>query len=388
MDVINVKSVYEELKKNRARMGTVIRAVRRGDLDGFTPPSTLVGEYNYPSVSVGVMFTLDENAQIYDSPKHWAENGYDIAKILSLRSLLINGKESINVKRPDARTMENITMATLSEREVQISMDVSGLPPAPLYRNDTAGGLDVRIRGFRLNENVRMGRTVEKVYYDRDLKAADGILVLYNDKVDESKISRILSVGAMGSKRKLVPTKWSITAVDDILGKTLEERVKSLHRSEQYFVKTGSFLGNRFTFIFLKGPWSFELVEAWNRDGAAIFCGDSDYEFYSGRKTYAKNTAGAYYAIKLAVLEKLESLGQQCSVIVIREITPEYFAPLGVWVVREGARIALSGDVERFDVLESAIDKAGQHIIYLKNLDTKSRLLHYERTQRGLSSFY
>jgi hypothetical protein len=41
-------------------------------------------------------------------------------------------------------------------------------------------------------------------------------------------------------------------------------------------------------------------------------------------------------------------------VLAIREISEDYWAPLGVWVVREVARKAMSSDPTRFDSLSSA----------------------------------
>ena len=52
--------------------------------------------------------------------------------------------------------------------------------------------------------------------------------------------------------------------------------------------------------------------------------------------------AGAYFAAKLGILEYLtSSKKRKCSVLVLREIRPEYLVPLGVWQIREGIRDAL-----------------------------------------------
>ena len=40
----------------------------------------------------------------------------------------------------------------------------------------------------------------------------------------------------------------------------------------------------------------------------------------------------------MPVLEKLKSMKRQASVLLLRFITDEYWAPLGVWVVRESVR--------------------------------------------------
>jgi hypothetical protein len=57
----------------------------------------------------------------------------------------------------------------------------------------------------------------------------------------------------------------------------------------------------------------------------------------------------------LAVLEYLTEIRKQASVFVLREITPHYWAPFGVWVVREGVRKALKNSPQKFDSLTSAV---------------------------------
>jgi hypothetical protein len=51
--------------------------------------------------------------------------------------------------------------------------------------------------------------------------------------------------------------------------------------------------------------------------------------------------AGAYFAAKLGVLKYLTAKRKKCSVLILREIRPEYLVPLGVWQIREGIRDAL-----------------------------------------------
>ncbi len=75
---------------------------------------------------------------------------------------------------------------------------------------------------------------------------------------------------------------------------------------------------------------------SWNVDENINYT--TDYEPYYGRKTYAENCAGGYYAARLSIAEKLENMKRQSSVLALRFITGEYAVPLGVWVVREAVR--------------------------------------------------
>jgi hypothetical protein len=388
MEIINTKSVYEELKKRKSYLNKIINLAGSGNFEGFTPPSTLIGEFNYPNVSVGLMLTTDENAYLYDSPKYWVKTGYDVSKIFSIRTMLINAKERVNVKRPDEKLMQEISLATMAKTDLSVDLKLSKINIKPFTSNILAPhGISGDLSALKINENVRIEKPVEKIYYDKDLRALEGIEYLYKNGIDDNKISKILSVGAMGIKRKLVPTKWAITAVDDSLGKKLIEEIKTFDTGENSMIKSGTVLGNHFTFIFFQGKWSFELLETWNRDGNHILVGEGDYEFYDGRKEYVKNTAGAYYAIRLAVLEKLKSIKKQFSVLVVREITPEYFAPLGVWVVREGARKILEGDLEVAGDSASAISKAKSLLIYPSGLEKRSKLIYTAEKQKRLLDF-
>lgn len=385
MKVTNVKSVYYEIVKHKNEIKRIVDYVKKGDISGFTPPSALVGEYNYPNVSVGVIFTEDNKAQIYDAPKLWAANNFKVADIFSLRTKLVNATKNFNVNNINLEELERIRLAVISSNELNIDLKVSNVNLPKIDKDDFyQHGVKTKLERFKINDNFKIDRKIENVYYDRDLKAQDGIKMLYNSKIDENKISKVLSVGAMGVKRKLVPTKWSITAVDDSIGKEEIDRVKTFKKGEGYLIKTGQLFGNHFTFIFLKGPWSFELLETWNRDAENVFMGSGDYEFYNGRKEYVKNTAGAYYAVRLAVLEKLLELKEQYSVLVVREILPEYFVPLGVWVVREGARRALEGETLSAQDLQTALSIAKSKILFPANLEKRSVLLTRFRTQTTL----
>ena len=96
-------------------------------------------------------------------------------------------------------------------------------------------------------------------------------------------------------------------------------------------------------------PFSFELVEIWMARSVWAeegFIG-ADREDARPRKAYS-TLAGGYYAARLAVLEHLARQGRQAGVLAVREISESYWAPLGVWVVREVARAAMRSHPTRY----------------------------------------
>ena len=81
----------------------------------------------------------------------------------------------------------------------------------------------------------------------------------------------------------------------------------------------------------------------------------SDWEDGRPRAKYADNVTGAYYAARLSVLEHLKSIRRSGSAFVWRDIGPGYWAPVGVWLIREACREALNATPQKFDTVNDAI---------------------------------
>jgi len=144
-----------------------------------------------------------------------------------------------------------------------------------------------------------------------------------------------------------VPTRWSITAVDDILSKRLIEKIRSMPTIDVTMAGFHRALGNSFGVILVGGRvWWYEMLESWAPYlGAASdesYVVPSDWEDHLGRSTYASNLGGAYYAARLAVANHLYSVNRQAGVFVFMEVDRGWLAPLGVWRVREGVKLALT----------------------------------------------
>ena len=76
-------------------------------------------------------------------------------------------------------------------------------------------------------DNVQWNKDFEKAHYDTDLLSRDAVTSLHKKGINFTAVQKAFSVGAFGKakNRKLVPTRWSITATDDMLGK---EALKSV----------------------------------------------------------------------------------------------------------------------------------------------------------------
>jgi hypothetical protein len=102
----------------------------------------------------------------------------------------------------------------------------------------------------------------------------------------------------------------------------------------------------------------------------------SAHEGYEGRTGYVEETAGAYYASRLAVLEHLESVGRQAKCLVLREVSDDYWAPVGVWQIRESVRNAFDGEFGETETFHGAVREiAPQLPVSLAGLRRKSNML-------------
>jgi hypothetical protein len=117
-----------------------------------------------------------------------------------------------------------------------------------------------------------------------------------------------------------------------------------------------------------------------------------DYEGFRGRRDYAEDTAGGYYAARLSILQKLDEIKRTASVLALRFVTKEYWAPLGVWVVREAVKKALEGRGIGFETRDLMLEYGGSLAarkfgVDVKRLLSNSFILNDVLKQKTLDSF-
>lgn len=316
------------------------------ELLGSSPPSVFVGRIGYPYVYIGPLTPpISGDTSIYDFPELWAS--LPIEDIIDMRMSLILGRIRTTVRDVDSRIVRSLQELVLSIKPVDIEIHLEK-PPRGFTVNDFEPPIGPRapLKEFRVVGSGGSSRVIEKFYNDTDAKASIAIVELYRSGIPVTSIQRLLSVGALGrgENRKLVPTRWSITAVDDTISKFLvENRIKYYPEIDKIYVFIRSIHKNLFISILIPGEWSFEWMEAWfprstwNMYGNTIVI-EGDYELYtSNRKDYA-SIGGCYYAARLATAEYLERIGRKATAIVLREIYPGFDIPIGVWFVREQLR--------------------------------------------------
>ena len=194
-----------------------------------------------------------------------------------------------------------------------------------------------------------------------------------------------------------MPTRWSITATDDMIGKKLLEKIKNYKWIENYEFFFGEFMGNCYLIVFFPNIFSYELFElylpgsSWN-PGKEIKA-STDMEDFYGRSSYASNTGGGYYAARLPILEYLEKEKKQASVLAIRIELPSYWAALGVWVVRESVKKTLENRKLDFTDMKEALESM-RKVGMIKfgydpsKLFKKSKVLENIKTQTTLGKWF
>ena len=367
------------------------------DIAGASPPSVFIGRIGYPHVYAGPLVPpVQGDTSLYDLPEQWF--GKSIDEIVGFRSLLVRGKHRVHVQEfmQAGKIIDKTRELALADNCVGVELNLTKKPRGSIFMDDDVQpfGPSAPIRDLHLG-NAKFDHRVEKAYYDTDLKATNAVVELYSRGVVVSKIQKAFSVGAFGieKKRRLVPTRWSITAVDDIISKNLVEQVKTFPEINEFRVYESTYLDNVFEILMIPAQWSYESMEAWypgtawNPNGANIVI-YSDSEGNSGRTTYAQ-IGGCYYSARLAVCEQLVKERRQATAIVLREARPGYIMPIGVWQVRENVRNAMRQKPYHFNTLEASLRFiSGRFEIPMQQWIIQGKLLKNALFQKRLSDFF
>lgn len=347
-----------------------VEPVKDASSVGRTSPGIFVGRSSYPRVSTGILAPVDPEA---DAAAHatsgaWYERGLGVEDVLRYRTGLLNSSRTADVKVADEwdgflGTQREVAIA---DRPVDVEVSLASSPEVSVGVDDVATptGPQALAKDAVLTENPHVPRAVEKALSDDDWRAEGAITYLYRRGFGVYEIKNILSAGALGeaANRRLVPTRWSITAVDDTVGQFLRGRIRNAPSVDRVEVHHSEYIGNRYWVVLAPGQWEFELVEmkradsVWNAARSGTHVG-SDHEGYEGRTDYVDETSGAYYASRLAALEHLADRGRQAKVLVLRDVTGEYWAPVGVWQIREAVRDAFDGERGTAESLHEAVDE-------------------------------
>ncbi|MBS3070613.1 hypothetical protein J4220_03850, partial [Candidatus Micrarchaeota archaeon] len=270
MKISGAQTYYQHIKNISVRfaakpLGNVVF--------GPSPPNVFVGREGYPNVFVGPLVSVDETVDpsLSDSPAKWTSMGYE--QIISLRASMARGMKKHAVRK------------TSSKPEFHISFSSYTAPMGP------AGAMEK----MRLTENPVIPKKVDELAEEK-VKVRDAVPELVKAGFDYYYMQKLLSAGVLGEKKKLVPTRWSITGTDKILADHYLEKVKESPQIDSPTLYSHEHFDNHYEILLLPGGWEFEQFEAWS-PGSAWKTNATvahEYEPFSGRSDYAESEGGGY----------------------------------------------------------------------------------------------
>ncbi|MCS7142299.1 MAG: hypothetical protein NZ920_00680 [Aigarchaeota archaeon] len=364
-------------------------ASKESYVSGFTPPNVLVGKAGYPRVQVGPAVSPNDDLRsaLTSQPSVWLDRSIDELLTARLSLLLTRRQMRVTEVRDWNRIFEAIALSSMSLKPVDLEVKVIGSPALRphFFARSHPYGPSARLSEVKVVSNVRVPRAVDDLAHERGLRVADAVKELCERGYDEYYITRLLSIGVLGTlrDRRLVPTEWSITATDDIVSRIYLKGMRDYNAIHDFQLYSSSVLHNKAFVILLPTPWMYELLEGWVR----FFSIYSDYEILRPRRDYADNTGGAFYAVRLGLVKSLSRLRKRAGALVIFEIG-EGWVPLGVWRFRELVKRALASKPEVHETLDEALKSVRARLelpldLYL----SKSRLYKLLRTQRRLDEY-
>jgi hypothetical protein len=225
---------------------------------GPTPPSIFVGHSFYPNVCWGPLVSAapveDEPSQMY---------GMGMEEIIAARSSLVRGMSKGNVKM-QGRMLSEAQEAVMSIKPVDAEARFSRTPLFRLELDDISHpvGASAPIEKFRMAENPSIPKRVDALS-EGDVLANDALSELLLSGFDVHYLSKLLSAGILGKSgaKKMVPTKWAITATDDMAAKRLMGMLRHFRQADCPLVYSNTYLGNHFEILLLPGSWEYEQFE-------------------------------------------------------------------------------------------------------------------------------
>jgi len=372
------------------------RSIKGLNISGSSPPSVFVGRFGYPYVQIGPMAPASfGDTSLLDDTERWFGRSMD--EIIDFRSQLVRGMTAVNVNRLDKaeKILDATRELSLAEHYVETELKLIKPPIKRMYIDNDIQPIGPTAPLSKIEIGyIKWEQHMEKAHYDSDLKAAEAAKTLYKNGVSINNIMRAFSMGSFGieKNRKLVPTRWSITAIDDLISKDMANRIKDYSILNNYEVYESDYLGNRFEVLLVPDAWSYEAYEAWypktlwnpSETNVNIV---TDWEGYSGRSYYA-SMGGCYYSGRLAVLEHLIKVRRQAKVFIFREAYPDYIVPVGVWQVRENVRNAMRQNPKIFSNIDDALKQVMSRLsIPLDKWIESGPLLKHTLTQRKLTEY-
>ncbi|MFP3268088.1 MAG: hypothetical protein RXO29_00610 [Desulfurococcales archaeon] len=382
------------LARSRGVFKAYSSVVEKLDIAAPSPPSAIVGEREYPLVPLIYNIVPEsgiENASLYDNPKLW-HGRLGLKEIVELRSSLLGGILKVSVSDPWKLYEKEISLAAVSLSPIETEARFRRPPTLKLSFDSVLrpNGLLSPVEKIKVNSSPKLDNNLERMIWD-DVLAKDALVELFLKGTDVYLLERALSLGLLGKRnnKKLVPTRWAITAVDDTISEFIKRKIQEFKVINEINVFSGEYLYNRFVIILIPGTYEGAWIEIWHPKSIWAM-NSSEAEVMISVDTIREGPLppdGGFSAARLGVLEYLFNKRKTAKFIIIREVSPEYIVPVGNWHIRETVRNALKSTPttvadynELANVVEQKINsKVGVNLFkeMLKKMISQKSILDY-----------
>ena len=179
-------------------------------------PIGLYRSFGYPDVQGGPLLI-----NYRDNPPGWLARNLGMEDIVGIRARTIRGRSVLQAVTGNlqeiALSAQPLDVDVAFENPVAFSLNFDGtIAPA---------GFTGSVKTLEIRGNVRVERVVDRITSDTDLSANEACIALKESAIDVYRISGLMTAGFLGRRRKFVPTRWAITAVDDTLSTRIKKEI-------------------------------------------------------------------------------------------------------------------------------------------------------------------
>ncbi|MCA9495379.1 MAG: hypothetical protein KC589_00415 [Nanoarchaeota archaeon] len=368
---------YKEIKKYQKELKPT------KEIEGF-PCSAIVGEKNYPNLATHNISNENQKSSYQNTSEIVKKNYNDIIKLKAKN--ILGTTNQIYIKKTNEKINEEIQNIYKSKKSIEFASNFEKeLSFKKILINKVSGiiGSKNPLISLKATQNTTTSKQIEK-YSKNDIKAKEAIISLYERGINEHQIINLLALGSFGIQinKKLVPTKWAISAYDQTLEKHLHKKIIYYKPIEDFEIYEHKDKGNHFVIILIPDTFQAEIIESF--PGAI----EKDYVNFDNKlHKESPETSGGYYATKFPIFEQLIERKKQAAFISLRIIS-NYDIPLGVVFVRESVRAALKNKI-----FKTSNEKELENFLHIKfpnhsRLYQTSNVLVEKKKQKKLNAFF
>jgi hypothetical protein len=360
------------------------------EIEGFGS-APIVGEKNYPFLQIHNSSNEDKANNFMNSGEIVKQGYKDIFELKAKN--ILGSTQNTHIRRTTDRINNEIIDIYKSKKAIEFNSTFeTEIKFDKVLTNKFAGvvGSKNELESLNATENTATNKQIEK-YESNDAKAKEAVIKLYEKGENEQQIIHLLALGIFGVSinKKLVPSKWAITAYDTMIQTHLHKKILKYNPINQYEVYYYQNKSDTHVNILLPDNYMGTHTEDWANSYSDEWNGFNVDWFNNSNKlsTPEALNAGGYYATKIALNEHLNSRKKQAAAIMIRRIR-DYDVPLGVVFVRECVRESFKHQVFKtssFSELDNFIKtKFPDHYKHFIN----SKVLKEQKKQTKLNQFF